>query len=276
MSDGDAINSSPSASFTLLVNSCDAFEDCWFPFFTLLERYWPAPRPKIILNTEYKDWSFPSLAIETTAVQHGIERRLSWSECLSRALDKVETPLLLYMQEDYFIEAPVDVGRVEDAAAMMLADPSIRYVGLTHFGAGTPILPDARPNMSRIGARATYRLSTQAGLWRTDTLRSYLLPWESGWMFELLGTVRSWKRDELFLTLDRQKTAPAVVYQHTGIVKGQWSSFVPALFAREGIAVDFAERGFHDEGASALTRRLRLLRQVTNNPAKVAKSILAR
>jgi hypothetical protein len=28
--------------FTVLVNSCDAFEDCWQPFFQLFSRCWPA------------------------------------------------------------------------------------------------------------------------------------------------------------------------------------------------------------------------------------------
>jgi hypothetical protein len=264
-----------SVSFTLLVNSCDGFEDCWGPFFTLLERYWAAPHPPVILNTELKTFEPACLDMRCSQVQAGIERRLSWSECLSGALAMVETPLVLYMQEDYFIENPVDVDAIAALVQRMIDDPSIAHIGLTHFGAGSPILPDTRPMLSKIGPLATYRISTQAGLWRTNALQSYLLPWESGWMFELFGTVRSWKRNELFLTLDRDTTKPMIEYQHTGIVKGQWSHFVPALFKREGIAVDFAARGFYNNDKSALSRRLQLLLNIASNPAVAFKSIMA-
>jgi hypothetical protein len=259
--------------FTLLVNSCDAFEDCWAPFFCLLERYWSAPRPSIVLNTEHKLWAHDNFDIRCTQVQMETERSLTWSECLSAALASIDTPLVLYMQEDYFIEKPVDVEVISELAQRMIDDPSIQHIGLTHFGAGSPILPDKRPMLSRIGPRATYRVSTQAGLWRTDALQSYILPWETGWMFELFATIRSWKRDELFLTLDRNLTAPAIEYQLTGIVKGQWSDFVPPLFAREGINMAFEKRGFYDSDQPSLSRRIRLLSSVVKNPLLVFKSI---
>jgi hypothetical protein len=260
--------------FTLLVNSCDAFEDCWAPFFCLLERYWSAPRPSIVLNTERKLWAHNNFDIRCTQVQMETQHRLTWSECLSAALASIDTPLVLYMQEDYFIEKPVDVEAISALAQRMIDDPSIRHIGLTHFGAGSPILPDWRPMLSRIGPRATYRVSTQAGLWRTDALQSYLLPWESGWMFELFGTIRSWKRDELFLTIDRNLTSPAIEYQHTGIVKGQWSNFVPPLFEREGIAVDFETRGFFDDDGSSFLRRIKLLSNIASNPIATFNSIV--
>lgn len=263
-------------AFTLLVNSCDGFEDCWTPFFTLLARYWPQPLPPILLNTERRSFSYSGIEVQSSRVQVGHDKRLTWSECLHAALSTVETPLVLYMQEDYFIESPVDLSTISACARQMLDDPTIKHIGLTHFGAGSPILPDERPALSRIGPRASYRLSTQAGLWRTDALQSYLLPWESGWMFELFGTMRAWKRSDLFLTLDRAMTVPAIAYQHTGIVKGQWSKFVPALFEREKIRVDFGNRGFHEGESSPLERRFRLLKAITANPHVAAKSLFAR
>ncbi len=261
--------------FTLLVNSCDGFEDCWTPFFTLLERYWAEPLPPILLNTEHKTFTRPHISVQCSQVQAGNDKRLSWSECLNHALAKVETPLVLYMQEDYFIESPVDLTMIATCARQMLDDPTIKHIGLTHFGAGSPILPDARPDLSLIGPRASYRISTQAGLWRKDALRSYLLPWESGWMFELFGTIRSWKRTDLFLTLNRATTVPAINYQHTGIVKGQWSQFVPALFENEGLEMDFSPRGFYQDNRTSFSRKLRLLSSIASNPAVAFKSISA-
>lgn len=269
------MNLAISPPYTLLVNSCDSFSDCWTPFFTLLDRYWPRPHPPILLNTEKRDWSDARLEMSATRVQARIDRRLTWSECLEAALAQVKTPLVLYMQEDYFIESPVDAKRIDTLAQRMLESPEIGHIGLTHFGAGNPLLPNDAPGLSRVGAKASYRISTQAGLWQVDTLRSYILEWENAWMFELFGTVRSWKRNELFLTLDRTATKPAINYQHTGIVKGQWSAFVPALFERERIDMDFDKRGFSRTDISAIARRMKLLAQVVRHPGLAARSLLA-
>ena len=49
--------------YSVLVNTCDKFEDCWNPFFKLFCMYWQDYKGKIYLNTEYKDYSFPGLDI---------------------------------------------------------------------------------------------------------------------------------------------------------------------------------------------------------------------
>lgn len=262
-----------SSPFTLLVNSCDAFEDCWDPFFTLLQRYWQGALPPILLNTEYKDYTFPDLPIETTRVQIGHPDRLSWSACLDSALAKVETPLVLYMQEDYFLERRVDIDVINRATRLMMEDPEIKHLGLTHFGSGGNLSSSSNQGFSTIGARAPYRISTQAGLWRVETLRSYLKPWESGWAFELFGTTRAWRRSETFLTVERGSSAPPIAYQHTGIVKGQWSDFIPALFEVESISVDLSKRGIHRD-PGGFRRRVKLLRTIASQPKLALRSLL--
>lgn len=262
-------------AYTILVNSCDGFEDCWVPFFTLFERYWPEPRPPVLLNTENKVWAAAELDVASTQVQEGQDRRLSWSECLDAALGQIRTPLVLYLQEDYFIERPVDVELIDQMAARMLDQPGIGHIGLTHFGAGKPLGPTTDPILWEVGPRASYRISTQAGLWRVDTLRSYLLPWESGWMFEIFGTVRAWKRRDVFLTLARDATKPAITYQHTGIVKGQWSRFVLPLFEKEGIEMDFLRRGFYEPRQPHWMRRAKLLKALFRHPGLSARSMFA-
>ena len=79
-------------NYSILVNSSDGFEDCWSPFFTLFKKYWPNCKAKIFLNTEKKNWQDSDLTIHCTRVQGQQERRLTWSECLIRALDQIDTP----------------------------------------------------------------------------------------------------------------------------------------------------------------------------------------
>lgn len=193
---------SSSPHYTVLVNSCDAFEDCWHPFFKLFAKYWPDCDAKIRLNTETKNWSYELVQVQSTRVQHDAEERLPWSECLIRALDQVQTPLVLYLQEDYFIHRPVRSDLIRKAVKHMIDRPEVKHVGLTKHGSHGPYLKTDHDWLDLIRRDARYRISTQAGLWRVDALRSYLRPEENGWMFEIFGSWRAARRNETFLCAD--------------------------------------------------------------------------
>lgn len=54
--------------YSIIVNTCDSYSDCWEPFFKLFSVFWKDCKGKIFLNTEYKDYSFPGLDITPTKV----------------------------------------------------------------------------------------------------------------------------------------------------------------------------------------------------------------
>lgn len=255
------------ADFSVFVNSSDAYEDCWGPFFTLLRRYWPECRAPLMLNTERRRWSFDGLDVRCTAVQPPDAPRLTWSECLLAGLAQVQTPLVLYVQEDYFLHRPVLDERVRRIVDFMLANPHVRHVGLTKHGSHGPFESFSEPGLFRIRQRARYRVSTQAGLWRVDALASYLERHENGWMFEIYGTWRAHRRPELFLTADcaQRFGGPPVDYLHTGIIKGQWLPQMAGVFSANGIEVDFRRRGFYREKGT-LARKVETARRLLSDP----------
>src|SRR5947207_14477378 len=91
-------------SYCLLVSSCDAYSDCWSPFFTLLARYWQPHTYSIYLNTETRGFEFPNLEIHCPRVGLTNSRELTWSERLLRCLEAIPYEIVLYLQEDYFIK----------------------------------------------------------------------------------------------------------------------------------------------------------------------------
>lgn len=239
-------------NYTILVNSSDHFEDCWDPFFKLYQKYWNAAGVPILLNTEWKGgYQYQSLPIRCTMANVNTpDRKLSWSECLLNALSQVETDLVLYLQEDYFIEQEVDDQLINELITLMQADKEIKYIGLTHFGNSAPFKPWSKDKRLCKVLNTRYRISTQAGIWRKETLKSYLRPEENGWMFEIFGTQRAKKKKDLFLTLNRElynEENPAILYTHTGIIKGKWHPQMPALFKRNQITMDFEKRGIYKE-----------------------------
>jgi hypothetical protein len=260
--------------FSILVNSCDGFEDCWNPFFTLLQRYWPECDARIFLNTETKDWTFDGLDITCTQVQGTAAERLTWSECLLKALDQVQTPLVLYFQEDYFIHQPVRHALIQEVTEYMHAHPEVGHVALTRHCSLGPYERHPEKWLQTIGQKARYRVSTQAGLWRVDALRSYVVPQENGWMFEIFGTWRSHRRHDTFLSTkwDPAAGGPAIDYLHTGIIKGRWLSNMMLVFAQNGISMDFEKRGVY-KPKPRLIQKLEVAQKLLSNPLHMLKQL---
>lgn len=261
-------------NLTILVNSSDGFDDCWAPFFELLYAHWPDCDYPVLLNTEEKNWSFPKHNSRASRVAAHEQRRLSWSECLIRAIDQIDTPLLLYFQEDYFIDAPVRMDVIEKAINLMLDQPEVGHIALTKQGSLGPFEPYPVNGFLQIRQDAHYRVSTQAALWRPNILRSYLDPKENGWMFEIFGTWRARKRTDVFLVADFRCEAggPAIDYLHTGIIKGKWHSLIPELFAKHKINIDFSKRGFYIP-PRPLTRKWQVIKKLLKDPVHAARQL---
>lgn len=267
----------PDTRATLLVNSSDGFEDCWPIFFSFLERYWPEMSFPVLLNTECKSWSHPRLPLTASRVAAGETHRLTWSECLIRAIDQVETPLLLYFQEDYFIDRPVRADIVDRAIDLMIQNPEIGHIALTKHASHGPYGASDWPGFSTIGQKARYRIATQAGLWRPSVLRSYLHPRENGWMFEILGTRRAHRRKDLFLMADfaPETGGPAIDYIHTGIIKGHWHPAMPDLFARHDLSIDTNRRGLYVQ-PDPVRRKMEVVRKLAADPRHLLNQLLGR
>jgi hypothetical protein len=157
----------------------------------------------------------------------------------------------------------------------MLEHTEIGQVGLTGIGAAMPYLDHQVPWLQAVRQKARYRVTTQASLWRVDVLRSYLRAEENGWMFEIFGTWRSWRRRDEFLVVrqDRDSGSWPFHYMHTGIVKGQWLPGIEKVFERHGIAVDHSLRGFY-QPKSALARRWETARMLFKRPWYALRQLL--
>jgi len=259
-------------NLTVLVNSTDTFNDCWTPFFQLFKRYWPSCPCQVILNTETREYSDTELQLSCSKVQSNDPTgspRLPWSDCLIRCLDVVRTPFVLYLQEDYFLNGPVDQDFLSQCVDVMI-EHDVPHIRLMEVDVRARYhKTDLHPLLWQIDQRANYRVSLQAGLWRVAALKDLLRPAESGWNFERRGSIRAMSKPEVFLcqSLDHfnhQGHYP-LPYRPTGIVRGKW--YAPAvveLFAAHHISIDYEKRGFYSESlgrrmvvpARALVRRV--------------------
>ena len=259
----------------VFVNTSDGFDDCWAPFLQLFARYGgDLNTSTVYLNTERKDYAFESVALVPTRVWFDGEPRPTWSECLSRGLNQIAEKYVLYLQEDYFLSQEVKTEWLERAIQVLEAEPDVGVVYLNRYG------PQFRNEIPRadgfveIQQPASYLLSTQAAIWRKDVLASLVCDWENGWMFEKFGSLRARKLPCRFVSVNRDvmQSSPVFEYIYTGVIKGQWKTDCVGLFAREGIEVDFAKRGFYQE-RGRLKSRIEVLKKLFGNPGNAWRSI---
>lgn len=247
---------------TILVNTSDGFEDCWPPFFKLMARYWPGCPYPIVLNTETKaprSAALAGLSVQSACVALNASKRLTWSECLARCLDTIATPHVLYLQEDFFLEAPVQQAYIENFLNEMRAGRA-DVIRLMECGGSGPWKPSANPLLWEVDQKAQYRIALQAALWRKSTLRGHLRMHESPWQMEVFGSARARRLKDRVFCVNRDRFhgpgKEVFPYVPTGVVKGQWERhIVEPLFAQHGIDIDFTRRGFYNRDAPAGPKR---------------------
>ena len=259
----------------ILVNSSDGFRDCWHPFFHLLETHWPGCRFPLYLNVEEATYEHPSL--EVRCLNHPrlpSGENVPWSDRLLESLRAIPERYVMYMQEDYFLDAPVRDGLVEDCLRVV-AEEGVGCVHLTGFGSrgGTKIAE--RPYLVDVPRISHYRTSTQAAIWDKDVLLSYVRRQETVWETEILGTIRAWSRYAPIRTIDRHRLEgpPIMSYTGTGIIRGKWHPEMVPLFAKHGIPMDFDRRGFYTF-PSRWTTRSRIIMALVRRPERILAAIM--
>ncbi|MEP7272581.1 MAG: hypothetical protein ABI882_13840 [Acidobacteriota bacterium] len=222
---------------SILVSSCDRLSDCWMPFFHGLRKYWPTCPYPVFFISNTRGFIHEGF----TSIKTGED--LGWSRNLLLALDQVETPYLLYLQEDYWISERVNGAAIADYVALM-EENNLSYVRLVALPPPDGDF-DGDDRLGIIGDTDGYRASLQASLWRKDVLRTLIDPNETPWEFEWNGTERSRKYRGTFLSVKPRASDPfyyGIRYVCTAVIRGRWSSEAGEYAKGEGIDVDFSQR----------------------------------
>lgn len=260
----------------ILVNTSDGFEDCWVPFFKLFMKYGgELSKCKVYLNTERKDFNFNGLDIKALKVAESTVSKMTWSECLGAALDGIEESYVMYLQEDYFMNQLAAIDDIEHALSFIKRNEA-NAVYLNRYG---PIFnaSNCEELIERVPINSKYLLSTQACIWNKSYLKSIILPWENGWMFEKFGSLRVRKNEANGIFSFSKKYLrdenPVFDYVYTGIMKGRWHAGCVALFGSENIDVDFSVRGFYKTGGF-FKSKLEVIRKLFSSPFNALKSLI--
>lgn len=213
---------------TVLVASCDKYADLQQSFIRLFRKFWPDCPFEVVLVTE------TDLPVE------GFDRVIAcgggtnWASRLVMALDRVETPQVMMLCDDYFLAAPVDT------ALMLKRLDDLRTADAVNLR----LVPNPKNGIPRDNGlmeypkNTAYCISTLAGFWNREFLQKLARGKSSIWEFERYGSFEVGGESRPILATV-EKEFPFVDAVH----KGCWEKFGLEVCRANGIAVDLSKRG---------------------------------
>lgn len=232
---------------TILVNSCDAYEDLWVPFFTLFKKYWDPEGVRVLLNTESKDFSFDGLSINCVHPENADD---PYGKRMIHALSQVTTPYVIPLLDDFFLRKKVDLELIGRIVGWMDKDRHIVYFNCdctqTHFDYEVGVYPGFR----RLPRGTEYILNMQAAVWRTEKLLGYWRPDVTPWEWETVTNLLAARnrKDKFYCVTDPRYAFCDYGFklEGMGVFQGKWvKDDVFPLFEKENISVDYSKRGVH-------------------------------
>ncbi len=176
---------------TIVVSSCDKYEELWKPFFKLLKLSWMDVPCPIVLNTESKNYVDESVKVRCLHPDAD-NGKLNWGGRLKRILRQIDTEYVLFLLDDFFVDGWVDKDKIADCIRWMDEDSSISVFSFMEVFADK--YNDKRyPGFERRKLIGEYKFNCQAGIWRRKHLIQYLRNGESPWEWEVYGNWRSYR-----------------------------------------------------------------------------------
>ena len=234
---------------TILVNSCDAYADCWEPFFKLWKAYWPDSSCKLILNTESKAFQMDGLDITCLQLYKPGEK-IPYGERMIAHLQHIQTPYVLTMMDDFFLRAPVDMTKVAQCLSWLKSDPLAAQFYFTQCVDDWNIPAKSYPGFIQKDHICPYKCNMMPGIWKKEVLEQYWVPEASPWEWEYYCTFRTFLTPHKFYALSQQTPLFMDIGNRRGkpwgVVRGKWVlEDVQPLFQAHNIEVDYAHMGIY-------------------------------
>lgn len=238
---------------TVLVCSCDSYEDAWEPFFKLFDKYWPDCPYDVILNTESKKYS-GSDKVKCFEF-YKKDEKVFYGERLLKHLNMINSDYILILMDDFFFRKTVDQNKIEFCLNELKNHSDIAVFSFDavrdELNVDDGIYRDfvLRPQYGE------YKMNFQGALWKKEILIKCIRSFETPWEIETKGSMRTFEMNERFYTLKDLSLSPINYGKKKGltwgIVRGKWvyDDVVP-LFWQHGIDVDYESRGFYDPDKS--------------------------
>ncbi len=240
-----------STDVTILVNSCDAYEDVWDLFFAALAEYWGHCDFDIVLNTEHKYYEASLDRVRTCNFPNS-DGIANWGERLLNALNSIESEYIIMLCEDFIIEQALDEGRLDQCLEFMRANIDIAAFYLVNTSVDDEEVKNHQKNEGYcpLPQMMDYKINSAPAIWRRSDLIGYVKCADTPWAWEFFGSYRAYYDDKRFFSVT-QNAGDIYGYNSTlggAIYRGKWvPEVVSDKIERYKLDIDLSERGVVDK-----------------------------
>ncbi len=250
---------------SIVILSSDGYSDCWDPLFYTLKKYFSGiEKFEIILSTNSKSYAYPGLDI--LCLKNGIDT--PWSKRLKISLETAKNDIVLVMVEDFILRSPINNKLFDDFLLLMNETNKIDHIRLLAPLKKIKVNNSEFDKLDQIDFDTDLRFTYLPGLWKRNTLLKYAKGYESPFMSERFGNIRSKIYKDGFYSVSKnyiEQNGQFYDCEQSGVIfKGKWPRWVSTFFEKEGIEVDYSIRGFVTKEFRKETRKKSKLEIVKN------------
>ena len=233
--------------YSILVNSCDSYQDIWPYFFEILNRTWRGEKPTIFLNTESMKCDFKDTEVITLNLIPGKNKDTPWGERLLDCLSRINTDYVLMMLEDFLFEEPIKTEIISDCIESMELNHSIAAYQFIHASEGYEASQEKNicKGFSKRKTHGHFKIVAGPSLWRKKDLMLLTLKSDSPWGWEYFGNYRTYFCGKSFYGIDDPELNVFVYdIKHGGAIhRGKWVGYKMAeLQKKYDIQIDYGDR----------------------------------
>ena len=217
----------------ILVASCDKNKDLFEPFYKCMEKYYPS-HPEIIYITE----TIKNPYYKTICKNYPVEL---WTKKIREALKEIKDDKILFMTDDNFIRQPVDIERIK-----YVEDNLKGNIAFFNFEKSFDMndKPSPYKGFKKKNLKGIAVNSLMCGMWQRDKLIDVLNITCQPWEIERLNIAFDY---EYYINSEGFIIDVGYKFQKPfGITKGKWAREIIPFFEKEGIKIDYEERGYYD------------------------------
>ena len=220
--------------YTIVVMSCDKNVDLWKPFYLCMEKYWDK-HPEIIYSTE----TLVNPYYKTICLDYGLEK---WTKRVYDTIKDIPTKHILLMVDDIFIRDYVDndlIWHLKEYVSGNIA--SLNF----EFSFDKNDIDIGMNNILLRNPNGKFKLSCMCQMWQKKALLKLFNVVNDPWTFEKNNKALNYdyliSKNGDFINWGKRKED-----WKWGIVKGKWTKECKEFFDKEGIVVNYEDRGFYD------------------------------
>lgn len=230
---------------TIVVNTCDAYQDVLGIFFHALRDCWSDCPYPVVINTESNTHNYPA-RVHNHRSPSGQD---DWGDRLRSTLSSIDTEFVLMLYDDFILAAPVNNQRVE--AALQLLQSQMQAVVVYLINTARPLeAMSADDVFIPIKKKSDYQLNSAPAIWRKQALISYTAAGDTPWAWEVFGTYRTWDDGQVFYSLNpsQDDIYPYNYAKGGAIYRGKWVREVVEQVAQKyPLNIDWNLRGFSSD-----------------------------